>query len=193
MGLVARFTPQRVSFTFSLTIVYLLLLGMILGLALTLGSRLVDEANSFATQLPSLLKNGHALDQLPLPAWLEPMRQRIDQTLQDELNSGGTDILPYAKSLGGHLITGARYIVYIVLIPILAFFFLKDGRSIQEDIVDGLVDESRRPVVESFSRTSTFCWANTSAPWCCCLSPVSPPMRFFLASAERPTPFCWPA
>ena len=149
VGLVARFTPQRVSFTFSLAIVYLLLLGMILGLALTLGSRLVDEANSFAAQLPSLLKNGHALDQLPLPAWLEPMRQRIDQTLQEELNSGGTDILPYAKTLGGHLISGARYIVYIVLIPILAFFFLKDGRGIQEEIVNSLVDENRRPVVES--------------------------------------------
>lgn len=149
VGLVARFTPQRVSFTFALAIVYLLLIGALLGLALTLGARLVDEANSLAAQLPNLLNNRQAIEQLPLPAWLEPIRARIVQTLQDELNSGGKDILPYVKSIGGHLISGAKYIVYIVLVPILAFFFLKDGRGIQQEIVQSLVEENRRPVVES--------------------------------------------
>ena len=149
VGLVERFTPRRISFTFALAIVYLVLIGIILALALTIGSRLVDEANNLANQLPALLKNGHALDQIPIPSWLEPLRARIDQTIQDELNSGGTDILPYVKSLGGHIISGAKYVLYVVLIPILAFFFLKDGRSIQEDIVNGLVDESRKPVVQS--------------------------------------------
>ena len=68
VGLVARFTPQRVSFTIALAIVYLLLVGAILGLALTLGARLVDEANSLAAQLPNLLNNRQAIEQLPLPA-----------------------------------------------------------------------------------------------------------------------------
>ena len=77
VGLVERFTPKRVSFTFALAIVYLVLLGVILAMALTIGGRLVDEANSLAAQLPSLLKNGHALDQIPLPSWLEPARDRI--------------------------------------------------------------------------------------------------------------------
>ena len=36
-----------------------------------------------------------------------------------------------------------------MLVPILAFFFLKDGRGIQEEIVGSLVDENRKPVVES--------------------------------------------
>ena len=107
VGLVARFTPQRVSFAFALAIVYLLLVGAILGLALTLGARLVDEANSLAAQLPDLLNNRQAIEQLPLPAWLEPIRARIAQTLQDEVNNGGKDFLPYVKSIGGHLISGA--------------------------------------------------------------------------------------
>ncbi len=149
VGLVERFTPQRVSFTFALAIVYLMLIGVILALSLTLGARLLEEANSLATQLPNLLKNGHALDQLPLPAWLEPVRDRIVQTIQDELNGTSTDLVPFVKSLSGHVISGMRYIIYIVLIPILAFFFLKDGRRVQEDIVSSLVDETGRPVVDS--------------------------------------------
>ncbi|HTS50284.1 MAG TPA: AI-2E family transporter [Bryobacteraceae bacterium] len=149
VGLVERFTPKRVSFTFALAIVYLVLLGVILAMALTIGGRLVDEANSLAAQLPSLLKNGHALDQIPLPSWLEPARDRIVQNIQDELNGNSGNILPFIKSLGGHVISGVKYILYIFIIPILAFFFLKDGRGIQEEIVNSLVDENRRPVVES--------------------------------------------
>ena len=148
VDLVARFTPQRVSFGLALAIVYLFLVAAILGLALTIGSRLVDEANNLATRLPDLLNNRQWIEQLPLPGWLEPVRSRIEQTLQDELNSGGKDVLPYVKSLGGQLLSGMRYVVYVVLVPILAFFFLKDGRGIQQEIVNGLVDENRRPVVE---------------------------------------------
>jgi predicted PurR-regulated permease PerM len=47
------------------------------------------------------------------------------------------------KSLGGQLLSGAKYVVYLVLIPILAFFFLKDGRGIQQEIVSTLAEENR--------------------------------------------------
>jgi len=152
VGLVARFTPRRISFAFALAIVYLLLVGGMLGLAVTLGSRLVDEANNLAARLPDLLNNRQWIEQLPLPGWLEPIRARIVETLQNELNSGGKDVLPYVKSLGGQLLSGAKYIVYLVLVPILAFFFLKDGRGIQREFVKSMIDENRRPVVEDILR-----------------------------------------
>lgn len=148
VDLLARYTPARITFGAALAIVYLLLVGAILGLALTVGSRLIDEANNLAARLPDLLSNRQWIEQLPLPDWLEPVRERIVDTLQNELNTGGKDILPYVKSLGGQLISGVKYIVYLVLVPILAFFFLKDGRGIKEEVVDSLVDQSRRPMVE---------------------------------------------
>lgn len=148
VGLVARFTPKKITFGFALAIVYLLLVGAILGFAVTVGSRLVDEANNLATRLPDLLNNRQWIEQLPLPGWLEPVRERIVGALRNELNNGGKDILPYVKSLGGQLLSGAKYIVYLVLVPILAFFFLKDGRGIQREFLNSLIDENRRPVVE---------------------------------------------
>jgi predicted PurR-regulated permease PerM len=148
VSLVARFTPRQVSFRFALAIVYLLLVGAIVALALTIGSRLVEEANNLAARLPDLLKNRQWIEQLPLPTWLEPIRARLVQALQDELDSGGKDVLPYVRSLGGQLISGAKYIVYVVLIPILSFFFLKDGREMRLNAVDSLFEEERRPVVE---------------------------------------------
>ena len=146
--LVQRFTPKRISPRVALVIVYLALIGVIVALTLTVGSRIVDEANNLATRLPDLLKNRDWINQIPLPEWLAPLRTRLVEMLQTELDNGGKDILPYVQSLGGKLVSGAKYLVYVVLIPILAFFFLKDGRRMREQFVEGLVEERRRPVVE---------------------------------------------
>jgi len=144
---VDHYTPRRVSGTLALAIVYLMLVGFIVALALTVGSRIADEANSLAVRLPDLLKNREWIDKIPLPYWLEPARARMVQWLQEEIDNGGKDILPYVKSFGGQLITGARYVLYIILVPILAFFFLKDGRTIRRDVINSL-DQRNQLVVQ---------------------------------------------
>jgi predicted PurR-regulated permease PerM len=148
VDLVARFAPRQISFSYALAIVYLLLIGALIGLSVTVGARLADEANNLADRLPDLLRNREWIGQIPLPGWLEPIRIRLTQMLQDELDAGGKDVLPYVKNLGGQLISGAKYLVYIVLIPILAFFFLKDGREIRQNLLASLVPEERRAVVD---------------------------------------------
>jgi predicted PurR-regulated permease PerM len=146
--LVQRFTPKRVSPGIALVIVYLALIGVIVALTFTVGSRIVEEAGSLETRLPDLLKNRAWINQIPLPGWLEPVRARIVQMLQTELDNGGQDILPYVRSVGGQLISGAKYLVYVVLVPILAFFFLKDGRVMREQFVTGLAEGKQRLVLE---------------------------------------------
>lgn len=149
VGVVERFTPKRVSTQLALVIVYVVLVGIIVALIITLGSRLVDEANSLAARLPGLITNQGWIDRLPLPKWLDPVRDRVVKTMQTQFQNGGKGILPYVAEVGGRLVSGAKYIFYMVLIPILAFFFLKDGREIRDGLVEGLTDESQEPVVDS--------------------------------------------
>src|SRR5271156_190230 len=52
VGFVERITPHQVSPRIALGIVYLALIGVLIGLGFTLGSRLADEANSLAMRLP---------------------------------------------------------------------------------------------------------------------------------------------
>jgi predicted PurR-regulated permease PerM len=146
--LVERFTPKKISPRIALVLVYLALIGVMVALTVTVGSRIVDEANNLATRLPDLLKNRAWINQIPLPEWMEPVRARLVQLLQTELDNGGQDILPYVRSLGGQLISGAKYVVYVVLIPILAFFFLKDGRLMREQFVAGMAEGKQRQVLE---------------------------------------------
>ena len=145
--MVERYTPQRVSPAISLALVYLALIGGLVGLAFTIGTRIADEANMLANRLPDLLQNRQWIDTIPLPIWLEPARQRIVQAIQGQFADGGKNLIPYIKNIGMQVLSGAKYIADIVLVPILAFFFLKDGKEMRDALVDSFVDASRRPVV----------------------------------------------
>ena len=146
--MVERYTPQRVSPAVALALVYLALIGALVGFGFTIGTRIADEANMLANRLPDLLQNRQWIDTIPLPGWLEPARQRIVQAIQSEFADGGKNLIPYIKNVGVQVLSGAKYIVDIVLVPILAFFFLKDGKEMRDALVDSFVDASRRPVVE---------------------------------------------
>jgi len=145
---VERYTPGRISPRFALVIVYVALLGIIVALGLTVGLRIGEEASNLATRLPDLLKNRQWIDTIPLPYWAEPVRARLVQSLQGELDNGGKDVLPYVKTLGGQLLYGMRYSIYIVLIPILSFFFLKDGRTMRESMLSGFSVRKQRVMVD---------------------------------------------
>jgi predicted PurR-regulated permease PerM len=149
VGFVERVTPRQVSPRIALAIVYLALVGAIVALALTLGSRLVNEASTLATQLPALVKNPTWMEKIPLPGWLEPARANIIQRVREQVSIGGHQILPYIEGMGGQLVSGARYALYLVLIPVLAFFFLKDGAAIRDEFVAALVEERRRPMADN--------------------------------------------
>lgn len=146
--LVGRFMPKRLSPRVALVVVYVALVGVIVALTITVGSRIVDEANNLAARLPDLLKNRDWINQIALPDWLTPIRARFMEMLQTEVDNGGQDVLPYLKSFGGQIVSGAKYLIYLVLIPILAFFFLKDGQQMRENFVAGLVDGKQRRVVD---------------------------------------------
>ena len=149
VGFVERITPRQISARIALAIVYLILVGAILTLALTLGARLADEANNLAMRLPDLVKNPEWMQKVPLPSWLEPARASMIQRIESQLSTGGQAIVPYIKGFGGQLVSGARYALYLVLIPILAFFFLKDGAAMRDEFVIALVEERRRTVVDN--------------------------------------------
>src|ERR1700683_1832888 len=100
-------------------------------------------------RLPHLVRNPEWMQRVPLPSWLEPARATMIQKVEDEFSSGGEQMPPYLTGLGGQLVSGAKYALYLILIPILAFFFLKDGTAIRDELVTALVEERRRPIVDN--------------------------------------------
>lgn len=145
VSLIERFIPKRR--TLALAIVYILLLGALTGIGFAVIPTIAEEATSLVTRLPSLLTSGN-LTKFPLPLWLEPMRAQLIAALNREATSLEASVVPFIQQTGTRILSGLGYILPIILVPILAFFFLKDGRDIRTGLIGAVEDGHDRTTVE---------------------------------------------
>ncbi|MEO8921635.1 MAG: AI-2E family transporter [Caldimonas sp.] len=119
---------SRSAATATVFAVLALLLGTVLALA---GPRIADQASHFSEQLPSLLRDGNVIARIPLPEWLLPYRAKLAELVREHAG----DITSYgaamAQDLGKLLLTAGANVVFVVLIPILAFIMISSGPEFQ--------------------------------------------------------------
>ncbi|MGH9613100.1 MAG: AI-2E family transporter, partial [Bryobacteraceae bacterium] len=118
-----RLTPRRIHRTAVLAIVYIALIGIALAVLIPVGAKIGEQASALASRLPEALKED-PLSRVPLPAWLET---RVSEFLDNQTAGLGDRIVPLLARLGPGILAGLGSLVAVVLIPILSFFFLKDG------------------------------------------------------------------
>jgi len=140
-------TSRWLGRTVALTIVYLLFVGALISLGATVGGRLVDEATSLGQKVPELMNNRDWLEKT-VPMWLGPARDRIIDWIQEQFSTGGTALLPYLRNAGSALRGTINGVFYFVLVPILAFFFIKDGREMREYLLGIFGDGQSRDFVD---------------------------------------------
>jgi predicted PurR-regulated permease PerM len=145
VALVDRFTPVQVPRNAALAFVYVVLIGALVAIMIPLGSAIADEAGSLARRLPDLLK-GDVVGRLPLPTSLEPIRARLAGAIDQWLNQVSDNVVPLISRLAGQLLSGLGAVVSAVLIPILAFFFIKDGKTLRREILTSF-PAPQRPLV----------------------------------------------
>ena len=126
VSIVDHLTSVRVPRTVALMVVYVLLIGACAAVLIGIVSAVAVDARSLSVRLPDALRDD-PLGGLPLPAWLDPVRERLGFWIREQLDQLGNNAL----SLIGHaleqLFTQLGAAVGAVLVPILAFFFIKDG------------------------------------------------------------------
>lgn len=131
----------------SILVVYLLLGSVLTSIGLIAGPRVADESRALATSLPSLLDrlgSGQLVSQLGQHYhWAD---SRVGQ-IQGFITDHREDILDYGKSAGAKLAAPAKHIWWLILIPILSLFFLKQGQGIAEGTVkQGRTEEERQVI-----------------------------------------------
>src|SRR5579863_233908 len=142
---VDRFTPASVPRNAALGFVYVVLIGAFIAIMIPLGSAIVEDAASLARRLPDVLKE-EPWGRLPLPGWLEPIRARLVGAIEQWLTQVSGNAVPLISRLAGQLLSGLGAVVSAVLIPILAFFFIKDGKTLRREILTSF-PQPQRPVV----------------------------------------------
>lgn len=126
----------------AILLVYVLLLGALVALAIPLGSKIIGEATSLASRLPNAIP-ADPLANLPLPQWLESSRSEVDQAIRQRLQQLDQNLIPMLTSAGEQLVIGIGSVFRLILVPIMGFFALKDGAMIRRAVIQSVQPKSR--------------------------------------------------
>lgn len=129
----------------AIAIVYLVLTGILVALAIPIGSKIAEQAVGLATRLPSSIQ-ADPLGHLPLPAWLEGYRGEFDQFVRERMQQFEQNVIPLLSSMGEQVLSGLGSIISVILIPILSFYCLKDAVAMRRALVASVDPDSRELV-----------------------------------------------
>ena len=121
VDLARNLLPSKWSRSVAPAVVYFAGLTLIAAAVLVIGTRIASEATQLASRLPELVKQrDHFLDD-HLPTLLAPYKEQIATALTGQLETGKEMLLPALSALGQGLIDQVSTLLYVILIPILAF------------------------------------------------------------------------
>ena len=148
VNLLDRFLPGKRTRTVALALAYIIFVGAVVVFVSQIGSRIAVQARELVKDLPSRIAAWQTPD-AELPPALDLKRLELLAKLKDEINTRAGDLIGLLPQAGLKFLTVASDLIYVVIIPILSFFFLKDGRAMAGHIL-GLVDAGpRRALLES--------------------------------------------
>jgi predicted PurR-regulated permease PerM len=146
INLLDRILPAKVSRTWALALAYLIFVGVAVFLGIQVGSRIVDQANRLARDLPprviAWVKTPGASETL------NDIKQKVMEEVETEVGKWSTNLLSALPQAGIKFLTVASNLIYVVIIPVLSFFFLKDGESIREHMLDLVEAGPRRALLD---------------------------------------------
>src|SRR5580658_8670656 len=141
-----RFLPGKRTRTPALAIAYLIFIAALFIGITQIGSRVVEEANSLAKSMPAKLASFERPN-ASLPAPVNAFKAQIVQKVEDQLNKNSGDIISSLPRAGARILSVAGNLVYLVIVPILGFFFLKDGGEMRLRFLEMIDDPRRRAPV----------------------------------------------
>jgi predicted PurR-regulated permease PerM len=145
VSLIDRLLPASRTRTPALAIAYVILVAALFVGITQIGGRAVEEANALAKAMPALL------DRLQASAnaqSLNPLQAQILERVQELVARSSGDIIAWLPIAGAKLIGLASNLLYVVVIPILGFFFLRDGRSIRAHLLETVDEPGRRAMLD---------------------------------------------
>jgi predicted PurR-regulated permease PerM len=145
-----RTMPARVPRVAILVLVYVGLVVVIVLTLISVGGRIGEEAASLLARLPDMTQQQDPLSGLPLPGWLEFARPTLINLVKSRVGDLENEVLPLLSSAGVQIFNGIGNVLSTILIPILSFFFLKDGPAIRKTIIDGFSHANQTVVNEIF-------------------------------------------
>jgi predicted PurR-regulated permease PerM len=140
VNLIDRFLPGNRSRTIALALAYAIFVAAMVLIGIQIGSRVVEQANSLKKTFPDRVAG-----------WQPPagsFQAQVADKVRAEAARWSNDLVSELPQFGMRFLAMARNLAYIVIIPILGFFFLKDGGLIRQHILDLVEEGPRRALLD---------------------------------------------
>jgi len=135
VDLVNRYLPSR-SRTPALAIVYLMLIGVVAAMGITIGSRAASEAKSLSDEAPALIERLKQSPSPRTPEGLQSAKETVLGAIESYFYVHYKDMASLLPSLTLKVLKASTNLLYLVIIPIMSFFILKDGRQLRDEFLD---------------------------------------------------------
>jgi len=146
VNLLDRVLPSRTR-TPALALAYVIFVGVVVLVGSQIIGRIVDQATQLNKNLPEMLA-GWEKPSSKLPAAINSMKAEVVQKARDTLTQGSSNLLARLPQAGLKALSVAGDILYIVIIPILAFFFLKDAHEMRQHMLTLVDDGPKRELLD---------------------------------------------
>ncbi len=131
----------------AIAVIYVLLLGLVVLFFISMGPRIGREGGRLTESLPALaqLSSGQIAEQLGQQhGW----NNKAVDMLRDYLANHGDEIAKLAKNVGLRVADVAKQAWLLVVVPLLAIFFLKDGRAFSEILLSLVQSRPQRELLQ---------------------------------------------
>jgi len=135
----------------ALAIVYCSLVGLLIVVGIEIGSRVVLQANTLAARVPELLANLEQSVEPRVLSAVQTVKETLLSTLRKQLVAHSRELLSLLPNAALNVLSHAGSLVVIILVPILSFFILKDGRAIRRSMLGILTDGSRSDMIQEIA------------------------------------------
>jgi predicted PurR-regulated permease PerM len=146
VNLLDRLLPGSRTRTAALALAYILVVGAVVVGGIQIGTRAASEAKDLAQRFPAMIQRWQAPPEAPQS--VSTLKLQIAEKLRSEFAKRSGDLISALPEAGIKFVTVASDVIYVVIIPVLAFFFLKDGREIRRHILELVRDGSRRVLLD---------------------------------------------
>jgi predicted PurR-regulated permease PerM len=142
VNLLDRVFPARRTRTAALALAFVIMVAIVGGLGYEVGARAVNEATALARRFPDMVASW----QQPAPGD-HSFQAQIAERVRTGVAERSQSLISELPQYGLQLLGVASNVVYVVIIPILAFFFLKDAPTMRGHVLDLIEDGPRRALL----------------------------------------------
>jgi predicted PurR-regulated permease PerM len=152
MDLIDRYLTGK-SRTPALAITFLLVIGILCFFGVSVGSVVTDQAANLAHQLPKFMDR---LSQSSTPAAADngSFKNIVTNGITDQLREHYNEIAATIPQLGLRILSASKNLIYLVIIPILSFLILRDGRHIRDSFLE-MLDSGKQAARETLEDIHT--------------------------------------